>query len=137
MQWQILLWPERASGESRVHPAAQVFPPPHPQGPRLLVQKGLPELCYFGKVADDPKGKAALEKWLAEKDDLLAGRTPRASVEGVTIEDVADAFLTAKDALLQTSELSPQLRRLFFNVRTTSQGVWQDASGGRFAAERF
>ena len=32
---------------------------------------------YFGKVADDPDGQKALELWLAQKDDLLAGRKPR------------------------------------------------------------
>ncbi len=31
---------------------------------------------YFTKVIDDPKGDAALDKWLKDKDDLLAGRTP-------------------------------------------------------------
>ena len=35
-------------------------------------------LHYFGKCADDPKGEAAVVKWLDQKDDLLAGRTPRA-----------------------------------------------------------
>lgn len=33
---------------------------------------------YFGKIANDPKGEAALEKWLREKDELLAGREPSA-----------------------------------------------------------
>ena len=32
---------------------------------------------YFGKTADDPNGKAALERWLAEKDNLLAGQSRR------------------------------------------------------------
>ncbi len=43
------------------------------------------KLVYFGKVSDDPKGILALEKWLNEKDDLLAGRTPRVSGDGLTI----------------------------------------------------
>jgi hypothetical protein len=32
---------------------------------------------YFGKVATDPKGEAALDLWLDQKHDLLAGRTLR------------------------------------------------------------
>jgi len=31
---------------------------------------------YFGKATDNPKDEAALELWLGQKYDLLAGRTP-------------------------------------------------------------
>jgi hypothetical protein len=48
------------------------------------------QFAYFGKVSDDPKGEAALLLRLDQKDELLAGRTPRASVEGVTIGSEAD-----------------------------------------------
>ena len=36
-------------------------------------------LVHFGKVADDPKRQAALDTWLEQKDDFLAGRTPTAN----------------------------------------------------------
>ena len=61
---------------------------------------------YFGKIADDPQGKAALEKWLADKDDLLAGRTPRTKAGGLTIRDLCNAFLAAKKSRLDTGELA-------------------------------
>jgi integrase len=61
---------------------------------------------YFGKIADDPDGVAALNKWLADKDALLAGRTPRVSTDGVTIADLANQFLTAKKVLLESCELT-------------------------------
>ncbi|MCZ7638515.1 MAG: hypothetical protein M5U12_22175 [Verrucomicrobia bacterium] len=51
-----------------------------------------------GKVADDPDGQRALEKWLDQRDDLLAGRTPRSKREGVSMADLANKFLTAKTA---------------------------------------
>ena len=38
---------------------------------------------YFGKIADDPTGQKTLEMYLAVKDDLLAGRTPRVSGEAI------------------------------------------------------
>jgi len=47
-------------------------------------------------VADDPNGQAALDKWLAQKDDLLAGRTPRPASDGLTVRDLANRFLTTK-----------------------------------------
>ena len=56
---------------------------PHPDFPLFAHKSGRwckkvrGKFCYFGKVADDPKGEAALNKWLNERDDLLAGRTPR------------------------------------------------------------
>ena len=37
------------------------------------------KFACFGKVADDPHGKAAIALWLNQKDELLAGRTPRLS----------------------------------------------------------
>jgi integrase len=63
---------------------------------------------YFGRVADDPQGKAALDKWLDQKDDLLAGRTPRTMGDGLTIRDLCNRFLTAKQARVEASELSPR-----------------------------
>jgi len=53
------------------------------------------KLVYFGKVANDPKGEAALVLWLDQRDDLLAGRTPRSKVETFAVEDLCDTFLNA------------------------------------------
>ncbi len=61
------------------------FPLFHHASIRGATKKVKGKLVYFGKVSDDPKGILALEKWLNEKDDLLAGRTPRVSGDGLTI----------------------------------------------------
>jgi len=63
---------------------------------------------YFGKVSQDPNGQAALDRWLREKDDLLAGRDPRVQEEGLTVRGLCNRFLTAKKHLLDTGELSPR-----------------------------
>jgi integrase len=64
-------------------------------------------LCYFGKVVSDPKGQAALGLWLAQKDDLLAGRKPRARrPEETAVKDLANAFLTHKKDLLSAGEIT-------------------------------
>ena len=58
---------------------------------------------FFGVWADPQK---ALERWLAEKDDLLAGRTPRVQSDGLTMRELANRFLTHKQHLLDTREIA-------------------------------
>jgi integrase len=63
------------------------------------------KLHYFGAWAD-PDG--ALANYLAEKDDLQAGRTPRPDPRAATVKDVANALLNARQAALDNGELSPR-----------------------------
>ena len=60
-------------------------------------------LHYFGPW-EDPKG--ALRRYLDQKDDLLAGRTPRSKGDGLTVADLANHFLTFKSQLLDSGELA-------------------------------
>jgi integrase len=69
---------------------------------------------YFGPWAD-PDG--ALKKYLAEKNDLHAGRTPRTDPEAVTVRHVCNHFRNAKEALVRAGELSPRTLREY--VETT------------------
>jgi integrase len=62
---------------------------------------------YFGYVADDPKGTAALAKYLAVKDDLEAGRVPNSiDPKAVTVADLCNAFLRTKKGLVASGDLS-------------------------------
>jgi integrase len=70
------------------------------------------KLHYFGKVAEDPEGVKALNLWVEKKDDLLAGRVPRARTDGVTVADLVNRFLTHKETLVECGELK--------------QRTWQD-----------
>src|SRR5215471_12927524 len=95
-----------ARGKPAVAPAKPYpeFPLyPHPTG--YWAKKIRGRMHYFGKWGDPD---AALAKYLAEKDDLHAGRTPRADPEAVTVKDAANAFLNAKQALVDAGELSPR-----------------------------
>src|SRR5262245_21200647 len=49
---------------------------------------------------------AALAKYLAEKDDLHAGRRCRPTPEAVTVRDACNAYLNAKQARVDSGELS-------------------------------
>jgi hypothetical protein len=76
----------------------------HPSGRWCKKIKG--RTHYFGPLADPD---ATLNKWLREKDDLLAGRIPRGQLPpGTTIRDLANAFLRHKQGLMQNGELSPR-----------------------------
>jgi integrase len=61
------------------------------------------KLHYFGPW-NDPDG--ALAKYLEQKDALHADRTPRPDPEALTMKGLANAFLDAKQALVDAGELS-------------------------------
>ena len=63
------------------------------------------KLVYFGPW-DDPD--AVLQKYLDQKDDLYAGRTPRPKSDGLELRDLHDRFLTAKQRRLELGELKPK-----------------------------
>jgi hypothetical protein len=63
----------------------------HPNGQWCKRIRGRP--YYFGKW-DDPQ--AALDRYLAEVDDLRAGRTPRKPTDGLRLHQLCNRFLTQK-----------------------------------------
>jgi integrase len=76
---------------------------PHASGQWAKKIRG--QLHYFGVRADPDD---ALTKYSEQKDDLHAGRKPRPQQAGVTVKDVANDFLNAKQALVDAGELSPR-----------------------------
>src|SRR5262249_11489551 len=50
----------------------------------------------------------SLKKYLAQKDDLHAGRTLRPDPEGTTVKDLANHFLNQKKRAVDVGELSPR-----------------------------
>jgi integrase len=68
------------------------------------------KLHYFGPWAGMPGpdrgADAALAKYLAEKDDLHAGRTPREAPAALTVYTLCGKFLTTKKRMLDVGELS-------------------------------
>jgi hypothetical protein len=72
----------------------------HPTGQWCKKIRG--RVFYFGKDPD-----AALSKYLEERDDRQAGREPRRRSDGLTLRDCCNSFLTSKQRLCDTGELSP------------------------------
>src|SRR5262245_9486487 len=73
----------------------------HPAGYWCKKIRG--KLHYFGPWAD-PDG--ALAKYLEHKDALHAGKTPRLDPGTLTVKDVANAFLNAKQRAVEAGQLS-------------------------------
>lgn len=84
---------------------------PHATGRWAKKVRG--KLCYFGKTADDPKGQRALDLWNEQKDELLAGRTPRTKADGLTIAELCDRFLQSKDDKLDAGEITNRTRESY------------------------
>ncbi len=78
---------------------------PH-KGKRLWAKKVRGETKYFGRCEEDPAGKEALQKWLNEKEDLLAGRDPRSKNGGIEVFELCNAFLNAKLDALKAGEIT-------------------------------
>jgi integrase len=63
------------------------------------------QLHYFGPWANPD---AALQSYLDQKDSLHAGRKPRPVHQTLTVKELANEFLNAKQALVDAGELSPR-----------------------------
>lgn len=87
---------------------------PHATGRWAKKVRG--RFAFFGKVADDPDGSNALDPWLEQRDDLLAGRKPRAKGEGLTLAALTNAFLTAKQALRDSGELAARTWGTYYST---------------------
>jgi len=75
------------------------------------------KVFYFTKWSEDPKGVAALEQWLGQKDDLLAGREPRgAKNDGLILADLCNEFLSHKESMRDNGELNPRTFREYYDV---------------------
>src|SRR5437764_10936357 len=83
----------------------------HPAGCWCKKIRG--KLHYFGPWAD-PDG--ALKKYLDQKDDLHAGRTPRVRGDGLTVRDLLNRFLTSKRHLVDTREITERTFADYFQT---------------------
>ncbi|MCE3018591.1 MAG: tyrosine-type recombinase/integrase [Pirellula sp.] len=78
--------------------------PLFPHDGKQWAKKVRGKLFYFGSW-DNPI--AARDKWLREKDDLLAGRTPRAfDPNAMTVKQLCDLFCESKEGKVATGEIT-------------------------------
>lgn len=84
---------------------------PHANG--LWSKKIRGKLYYFGAWANP---EAALQKFVDQRDDLFAGRSPRAKDDGLRVADLCNRFLTSKQRLLDTGEIVPRTFQDYFQT---------------------
>src|SRR5437588_10476822 len=90
---------------------------PHASGAWQKKIRG--KIYYFGKWAKRVNGKLeriegdgwkeALELYKAPAHDLHAGRTPRVKSDGLTVADLCNRFLTAKQRQWEAGEISSRM----------------------------
>ncbi len=80
------------------------------------------KFCYFGYWNKSKGGdwQAALDLYQEQRDDLHAGRTPRANADGLTVADLCNQFLNFKRRLVDTGEIQI---RTFAGYRTNCEHV--------------
>ncbi|HLJ94266.1 MAG TPA: tyrosine-type recombinase/integrase, partial [Gemmataceae bacterium] len=84
-----------------------------PHATRRWAKKIRGQMHYFGPWED---ADGALQKYLDQKDDLYAGRTPRVTGEGLTVRDLLNRFLTSKRHLVDTRELTERTFADYFGT---------------------
>jgi integrase len=89
----------KSSKPAKPYPEFPLFP----HATKRWAKKIRGQIHYFGSW-DDPD--AALERYLAERDALRAGRKPHEVSAGVTVKSVCNDFLIAKDGLVKSGELT-------------------------------
>jgi integrase len=103
--------------------------PLFPHATKRWAKKIRGQIHYFGPW-DDWHG--ALDNYEKQKDALHAGRRPRPDADSVTVKDVANDFMDAKKALVETGELS---ERTWADYKQVCELVVAHMGKGRLAED--
>jgi integrase len=87
---------------------------------------------YFGSWAD---WRAALDKYLAERDDLYAGRTPRP--QALSVRDICNRFLASKRLAVDAGEMSPHTWRDYFHCCVRLRDAMGNLSASQVSGADF
>lgn len=103
--------------------------PLYPHASKRWAKKIKGKTHFFGPWSD-PQG--ALAKYDSQRDDLQAGRKPRESTGGLSLKDLANQYLTHKQARVATGERSP---RTFADSYRSCELMLAHFGGGRLVED--
>ncbi|QJW98184.1 tyrosine-type recombinase/integrase [Frigoriglobus tundricola] len=113
---------------------------PHASGKWMKKIRG--QIHYFGAWARRLEGvliptegdgwKEALGEYKAVADDLHAGRAPRTQTDGLTVKDLCNSFLTAKQRKVDAGEMSSML---FYDYKVTTDWLVKQFGGTRVVSD--
>jgi hypothetical protein len=105
--------------KATIRKPAKPYPdfPLFPHATRRWAKKIRGKTRYFGSWDD---WETALNLFQDQREDLYAGRTPRANRGGLTVRDLANRFMTAKEIQRDAGDITP---RTFADYMTTCKGI--------------
>jgi len=95
---------------AKPYPEFELFVHPNGQWARKILGR----TRYFGRVVDG--WEAAKELYDLQKDDLFAGRTPRARAETLTVLQLCDRFYEAKEMQHDSREITAATLRDYYET---------------------
>ncbi len=105
----------RSTPKVRSDKPAKPYPdfPLFPHATKRWAKKIKGRLVYFGRW-NDPQ--AALQRYLDQREDLYAGRTPRARTDAVSVKGLVNEFLSAKRDLVDTREVTARTWTDYYKI---------------------
>jgi integrase len=110
---------------SKPYPEFPLFP----HATKRWAKKIRGQLHYFGPWDD---WRAALDSYDKQKDALHSGRTPRADPAALTVKNVANRFLRAKEEAMKAGELA---RRTWLDYRSIMEMLIKGMGARRIVAD--
>ena len=116
---QVMMTVAKSTSSRGGRKATKKPPKPYPDYPLYAHASGRwakkirGKLHYFGRW-DDPD--RALSRYLDERDDLHAGRTPRIKRDGLTVRELCNRFLAAKETARDAGEIAAVTWSDYFQI---------------------
>jgi integrase len=103
--------------------------PLFPHATRRWAKKIRNRTHYFGPWDD---WEAAIAKYQEQREDLHAGRTPRVASDGLTVKEMCNKFMTAKQRQHDANDLT---RKLFVDYLNSCQNLITSFGGDRLVTD--
>lgn len=112
----------RTKPKKRIKPSVPDGSPLFAHASGRFAKKIRGRFVYFGSW--DEGHQAALDRWLDQKDALLAGRVPRFTKDQFTLEDLCDAFMAYNESKVSAGAIRQRTWDEYYDVCETMLKTW-------------